>query len=383
MRQYRYFYTLYVIIATAIAAWALASMHISDWWTLLPFMIAILLLLHWRVQICSSIVQPGSMPLVYLALLCLPVHMAVIIDGLNAMFASFVVHRKASCTVFNVANAVVPMFVVGMLWQSISLPAESSIWLTTALAFVIVCMRYALNLIGLAYWTSIHSDAKFKQLFKELTGAGGTAGIGIRFFAITGMFVYHQEPLAAIVIMCIIVVSMLRSFQFYVQRDIISRTANTDELTEVGNRHAWQATLARLAKKPEGPYIVALFDLDGMKEVNDTSGHYVGDEVLKSFTRHLSEMIGRRNIYRFGGDEFVALFTRKNREQMEQLHNILTVGLSCFRNEWLQQNINISASFGLAYLEDIEDIQAALRQADLAMYENKKGSNLSPIHSLP
>jgi hypothetical protein len=59
---------------------------------------------------------------------------------------------------------------------------------------------------------------------------------------------------------------------------------------------------------PIAPTSIALFDLDGFKEVNDTMGHSCGDKLLKEVARRWTAVIGEGpRIYRLGGDEFVAL----------------------------------------------------------------------------
>lgn len=89
--------------------------------------------------------------------------------------------------------------------------------------------------------------------------------------------------------------------------------ANRDYLTNLLNRRGLNAALDSI-RKEEQPLAVYLFDLDNLKEVNDTFGHEMGDHMIQAFADIL-----RRNtrigdvLCRYGGDEFVVILKRLNR----------------------------------------------------------------------
>jgi diguanylate cyclase (GGDEF)-like protein len=84
------------------------------------------------------------------------------------------------------------------------------------------------------------------------------------------------------------------------------REALTDELTGLGNRRALMADLDAWARSDAAPEMrLAMFDLDGFKQYNDTFGHAAGDELLARFGRRLGAAQGAAgSAYRMGGDEF-------------------------------------------------------------------------------
>jgi GGDEF domain-containing protein len=88
--------------------------------------------------------------------------------------------------------------------------------------------------------------------------------------------------------------------------------AFTDELTGVGNRRAFERTLADeigAARSSRRPLTVMVFDIDDFKRYNDEFGHDVGDEVLKETVSLLRSVIRRGDhVFRIGGDEFVVIF---------------------------------------------------------------------------
>ena len=80
-----------------------------------------------------------------------------------------------------------------------------------------------------------------------------------------------------------------------------------DELTTLPSRRAFNDALLRL----EGPYSIAVADIDHFKRFNDTYGHDVGDQVLRLVAAHLSHVSGGGQAYRCGGEEFAILFPGK------------------------------------------------------------------------
>ncbi|SKC31095.1 Response regulator PleD [Photobacterium piscicola] len=113
--------------------------------------------------------------------------------------------------------------------------------------------------------------------------------------------------------------------------------------------------------------ILVFIDLDGFKEINDTLGHYVGDEVLRDFSLTMKDLLRDSDVMiRFGGDEFVILLNShviKNVQQrVEQLRQSIEYYFS-------QKKIQLSFSYGIASLEAGVDL--ALKRADIAMYQEK------------
>ena len=140
--------------------------------------------------------------------------------------------------------------------------------------------------------------------------------------------------------------------------------ANTDPLTNVANRRAWEAEssrhLARAARTGE-PVTFAILDLDDFKEVNDREGHIAGDTLLRELTRGWTRRLRRADLLgRYGGDEFVlclpATDERGAREVLEQLD-----ATHDFR--W---------SVGLTTARQDDTVSSVLARADADLYEQKR-----------
>jgi diguanylate cyclase (GGDEF)-like protein/PAS domain S-box-containing protein len=90
----------------------------------------------------------------------------------------------------------------------------------------------------------------------------------------------------------------------------LSHLAHYDQLTGLANRLALQTELAGLVDggTADRPTAIAMFDLDGFKDVNDTVGHSTGDQLLIEVARRLRAIAdGRGQVCRLGGDEFVVI----------------------------------------------------------------------------
>jgi diguanylate cyclase (GGDEF)-like protein/PAS domain S-box-containing protein len=150
-----------------------------------------------------------------------------------------------------------------------------------------------------------------------------------------------------------------------------------DQLTGLPNRtslfHDLDALLRPTASLRRTPTSVALFDLDGFKEINDTLGHATGDVLLKEVARRFTEAAGDAGrVYRLGGDEFVLV--------MQGCGNpLLVTDLAMSLMKRLEtkfeidgRNLSVGTSAGIAVAnEDGLDATALIAQADLAMYDAK------------
>jgi diguanylate cyclase (GGDEF)-like protein len=155
------------------------------------------------------------------------------------------------------------------------------------------------------------------------------------------------------------------------------RLARDDDLTAVLNRRSlmerFDAEIAEATRHGD-IFATVLCDVDGLKAVNDSAGHLVGNEVLKTIARALRESARSEDVIaRFGGDEFVLLLPRTGPLPAQALVGRIAARLREERYTWAgRANPLPRISFGLAWFpEDGRDADTLLGVADARMYEDK------------
>jgi len=189
---------------------------------------------------------------------------------------------------------------------------------------------------------------------------------------------------AALTIICAILLHAI--FRTYWHRVYV------DELTDIANRRALDERLSHLS----GEYAIAMMDIDHFKAFNDNYGHDEGDNVLKLVGGLLSEELGNK-VYRYGGEEFCAvfmgvsaedayMFVNKVRRKLEERNfyirkpNSKRVRTSSSDRKKKKKNgkkVQITISIGLANPnKKAKTVEAVFKLADQALYEAKrKGRN--------
>jgi diguanylate cyclase (GGDEF)-like protein len=149
-----------------------------------------------------------------------------------------------------------------------------------------------------------------------------------------------------------------------------ARQALTDELTGVRNRRAFDEDLALLldiARRRAAPLVVLMVDLDDLKTINDTEGHFAGDRALVTVAAALSASARTSDrVYRLGGDEFAMLFPDAGPGGAERV-------LADARERMAELDAEVSVSAGIAaFPADGRDPETLLMLADRRLYGAKR-----------
>jgi diguanylate cyclase len=154
----------------------------------------------------------------------------------------------------------------------------------------------------------------------------------------------------------------------------------SDPLTGLRNRRSFDITLAaEIASSRTGgkPMSLVMADIDHFKSINDRYGHPAGDDVLKWFSRILSaNMKGRDTVTRYGGEEFAIILPQTPLETAAMLAGQIRQQLES--QLWKKPGapntmLRVTASFGVAQLQDGEGTSGLIQRADAKLYESKAG----------
>jgi diguanylate cyclase (GGDEF)-like protein len=151
-------------------------------------------------------------------------------------------------------------------------------------------------------------------------------------------------------------------------QEVLQELVDRDPLTGLSNRRALPEVLRHVF--PTGATVL-FFDLNDFKGINDSYGHQMGDECLKRFARVLQASFRPNDrVIRYAGDEFVVIAPAAEPEQVLDRIEGVRERLKFERTD----GPPIKFSVGHAYLPINGDSEAALREADEAMYREKEGS---------
>lgn len=187
---------------------------------------------------------------------------------------------------------------------------------------------------------------------------------------------------SVIIISCYIVFihSILKTKKINDQKKALQREkeiykiAYTDAMTGLYNRASYieKVNAQREALTEEGRLFCIVWDLDSLKQINDSKGHLTGDLAIQTTAKVLKEVFSEwfPYLFRLGGDEF-AVFLRAENEQ--EIRSKIAAVQQLMEQESAVLGITLSVSAGYAHLSDApqDALEKVFERADREMYKNK------------
>lgn len=155
----------------------------------------------------------------------------------------------------------------------------------------------------------------------------------------------------------------------------LEKLAYEDHLTGIANRrHFFKKVNTLFLENRSNHFPIYLFivDIDKFKEINDTFGHGVGDEVIRLFANIVKNELSPNDCFaRIGGDEFV-LVMHMSKEKvlyvMEKIQNKISE-----THALLGSNVDFTVSMGMTKIEDVDqDVETVVKRADINLYKEKR-----------
>jgi diguanylate cyclase (GGDEF)-like protein len=211
----------------------------------------------------------------------------------------------------------------------------------------------------------------FGELFGIFIAKPITTPIGADFIVVAVIF------LIAVVVVDSVAENLRRNLrlanQEIAQRKVLEQQlrhqSTHDILTGLYNRAFFEEELLRIEKSREFPVSIIVADVDDLKNINDTQGHAIGDELLRQLSLVLQDVFRASDVVaRIGGDEFVVLLTKTDSLTVEG--TILRIREKLYEHNIKYPELQLNASLGASTVEGGK-LSEALSVADGRMYAEK------------
>ena len=208
---------------------------------------------------------------------------------------------------------------------------------------------------------------------------------GFGFYGLSSLILFSLVPIVVIIaserpvlmpLLLAPILAVYRAAQIATEKE---HQAQYDYLTDLPNRILlFERVQQTIQERPHMPFAVFLIDLDHFKEVNDTLGHQVGDQLLSTIGGRLVTTLGPDDtVARLGGDEFAVMVPIEGEDEDERTASALEAAATItgvfsqlFQVDEL--TFEIEASVGTAlYPDHGHHVEELLRRADVAMYHAK------------
>lgn len=155
----------------------------------------------------------------------------------------------------------------------------------------------------------------------------------------------------------------------------LEKIALLDHLTQLANRHYIEKELiSRFEEKQrfDIPFGILFLDIDKFKDFNDTYGHKIGDEVLRTVAKTFMANSRPFDLYgRWGGEEFIGIIRNINAENLELIGNRIRKLVENSRIHHRDRHLNVTISIGATMVEKSDTIDGIIKRADALLYESK------------
>ena len=275
----------------------------------------------------------------------------------------FILAFQAGILVVNVFSPVVFLFDEAKEYQA--LPARYiALFLQMILFFVTAIYAFII---------SANSEGEKKRHYRTVSFSGVIMAVFIALQMLFPLMPFYS--LGCLFGVCIIHAFIYKDkdIEYGLKMEAVNQKAYKDGLTGANNKLAYLEALADLEISLEDgtlkEYGVVVFDLNGLKHINDTLGHEAGDEYIKSACELICNKFDHSPIFRIGGDEFVAILKGSDYERREELESSFRKTID---ENQAQGLVVVSSGLAVYHPGKDESYNDVFKRADQLMYERKQ-----------
>lgn len=351
--------------------WLRFHYKLSIWLVVFAFMIECLL----SIMIVQTDLLSTTVPVYIWRYIAVPSGMNLLCIGIAAvvMRSQRISHQLKMYTISLLLVAVAfVLFTVHTIFVSSYFIFAIAIMLTAAYTcYKVTAVATAASIIGFAVSEIfIVWDSEKSIIFNSALRLGDfLVGLFIllAFSFICMVFIHYQRK------------KNLASIQLELERFRLEKKLEIDEMTGVNNRTAFLRSLKKIEGTAGEKYILAIVDIDNFKKINDTWGHYSGDECIIQFSKVLKDNSEKYTTYRYGGDEFCLIFQDIGIAEAEEICRRIQEQLNKVDIKKLP-DLNLTTSIGMAVYIDEMEVSEWFGCADLALYQAKEVRNAIRIY---
>lgn len=152
------------------------------------------------------------------------------------------------------------------------------------------------------------------------------------------------------------------------------KKALTDSVTGLYNRNYWEQISSGAFFHPGTQnFSLILIDIDNLKEINDTYGHFVGDKAIEIVGQAIRRSTRKEDLgVRYGGDEFIIVLFNQDKKATEKVIKRIREEINKIAREQGLEGLDIQISTGMACNDCLSDMVEMLKMADKELYDEKE-----------
>ena len=288
----------------------------------------------------------------------------------DSLFSKIIIYVGWLIFIYEIINLIVNIF-----YPIVFAFAENGEYRPGMARYITLGMQVGLFVLSAAYTLYLTSKTEGKTRLRHLTI--GFSGITMTVFIILQM-AYPLLPLYAVgclIATCLVHEFVAQDIKIDYERAIgsVKHMANTDPLTGVKNANAYteakKCMEQRILNGSVSEFGLVVFDVNDLKNINDTQGHEQGDYHIRSACNYICRQFKQSPVYRIGGDEFLIILEGEDYMNRQRYMRVFDEKIDRNKAEGLPV---VSSGMAVYVPDGTDDFDTVFARADANMYERKK-----------